>query len=72
MDNARVLIGWCEMRQAFRFFRTDRILSAEPGDHYPGRRSNFVRDFQIQIRDEPASADISDSYTVGIVPPSST
>jgi len=35
MDNARVLAAWCEMRTAFRFFRTDRILSAVPGERYP-------------------------------------
>ena len=60
MDNARVVISWCEMRQAFRFFRTDRILSAEPGDRYPGRRSNLVRDFQTQIREESVSHSIRD------------
>ncbi len=55
MDNARVLIGWCEMRRAFRFFRTDRILSANLGDRYPRRRGDLVRDFEVQIRDEQAS-----------------
>ena len=32
MDNARVVTGWCEPRKAFRFFRTDRISSAEGVD----------------------------------------
>ena len=32
MDLARVLVAWCEMRQAFRFFRTDRLASAVDGD----------------------------------------
>ena len=50
MDNARVLTGWCEMRGAFRFFRTDRILSADARDRYPRRRSDLVRAFQDQIR----------------------
>lgn len=27
-DNARVLIAWCELRQGFRHFRTDRIAQA--------------------------------------------
>ena len=52
MDNARVLTGWCELRQAFRFFRTDRIVSAEMHDRYPARRADLVRDFHSQLRDE--------------------
>lgn len=28
-DTVRLLAAWCEMREAFRFFRTDRILAAE-------------------------------------------
>ena len=27
MDQARVLCAWCELRQDFRTFRTDRIAS---------------------------------------------
>jgi predicted DNA-binding transcriptional regulator YafY len=53
MDNVRVLTGWCELRQAFRFFRTDRIVSAEEHDRYPARRADLVRDFHEQLRDEP-------------------
>jgi predicted DNA-binding transcriptional regulator YafY len=52
MDNARVLTGWCEPRKAFRFFRTDRIVSAEPRDRYKARRVDLVRDFQAQLRGE--------------------
>jgi predicted DNA-binding transcriptional regulator YafY len=53
MDSARVLTGWCELRKAFRFFRTDRIVSAEVGDRYPARRADLVCDFHAQLRDEP-------------------
>lgn len=28
-DAGRILAAWCEMRGAFRYFRTERILSAE-------------------------------------------
>jgi predicted DNA-binding transcriptional regulator YafY len=55
MDEARVVTGWCEMRRAFRFFRTDRILSAELGDRYPARRSDLVHDFEAQLQAERAS-----------------
>jgi predicted DNA-binding transcriptional regulator YafY len=27
-DTGRILAGWCELRQAFRYFRTDRIMAA--------------------------------------------
>ena len=60
MDNARVITGWCELREAFRFFRTDRILSAEPRERYPGRRSDLVRTFQAQLRDEGVARDTPD------------
>lgn len=60
MDNARVITGWCELRAAFRFFRTDRILSAEPRERYPGRRSDLVRTFQAQLRDEGLARDTPD------------
>jgi predicted DNA-binding transcriptional regulator YafY len=60
MDNARVITGWCELREAFRFFRTDRILSAEPRERYPGRRSDLVRTFQAQLRDEGPASDTPD------------
>lgn len=28
-DTKRVLIAWCELRQGFRHFRTDRILAVK-------------------------------------------
>ena len=28
-DTTRVLAAWCELRQAFRHFRTDRVASAD-------------------------------------------
>ncbi len=49
MDSARVLGAWCERRQAFRTFRTDRILSATEGDRYPARRADLLRDFHAHL-----------------------
>lgn len=48
MNEARVLIAWCELRRDFRFFRTDRILSAAERSRYPGRRADLLREFQAQ------------------------
>lgn len=61
MDSARVLTGWCELREAFRFFRTDRILSAEPRDAYLTPRAVLVRNFQTQIHAEQHRRDAPDS-----------
>jgi predicted DNA-binding transcriptional regulator YafY len=43
MDRARVLAAWCELRQDFRTFRTDRIIALAPLDRYPGRRADLMR-----------------------------
>jgi predicted DNA-binding transcriptional regulator YafY len=43
MDRARVLAAWCELRQDFRTFRTDRIISVTLLDRYPGRRADLAR-----------------------------
>ena len=56
MDSARVVTGWCELRKAFRFFRTDRISSAEICDRYPARRADLIRDFYVQLSDEHSEA----------------
>jgi predicted DNA-binding transcriptional regulator YafY len=55
-DSARVLAGWCETRNAFRFFRTDRMLSAELGDRYPRPRAELVRNFHAQLQTEHSSS----------------
>ena len=49
MDDARVVVAWCELRRAFRFFRTDRIVSAVAGERYPARRADLLRDFRAQL-----------------------
>ncbi len=60
MDSARALAGWCELREAFRFFRTDRILSAEPLERYQARRADLLRALQAQLRDEQPARDAPD------------
>lgn len=43
-DSVRVLLGWCELRQGFRHFRTDRIVSATPIEaRYPKRRQALLK-----------------------------
>lgn len=46
-DNLRVLAGWCELRQGFRHFRTDRILQLELSEeHYPRRRRQLLSEWR--------------------------
>jgi predicted DNA-binding transcriptional regulator YafY len=49
-DSVRILAAWCELRQDFRMFRTDRILSAVEGDRYPGRRADLLRHFRAHLK----------------------
>ncbi len=42
-EGYRMLIGWCEMRQDFRHFRTDRIIVAEVLDEPHGLRKGELR-----------------------------
>lgn len=48
-DHVRLLIGWCELRQDFRSFRTDRIQSWEQtGRRYPKRRAALLKAWKAQ------------------------
>ncbi len=47
-ERVRLLVAWCEMRCAFRHFRTDRIESAEIRDErLPRRRHALLREWQV-------------------------
>ena len=46
-DSVRVLLGWCELRQGFRHFRTDRIVSAALIEtRYAKRRQALLREWR--------------------------
>jgi predicted DNA-binding transcriptional regulator YafY len=46
-DRARVVVAWCEARQAFRHFRTDRISAIEPAAmRYPRRRQALLKEWR--------------------------
>ena len=45
-DKVRVISAWCELRQDYRHFRTDRILSLEEtGKRYPRRRQVMMKEW---------------------------
>ncbi|THF54486.1 helix-turn-helix transcriptional regulator [Ollibium composti] len=42
-ETSRLLVAWCELRQNFRHFRTDRIVEAEMLDETNGLRQGELR-----------------------------
>lgn len=53
MNEARVLVAWCEARQDYRTFRTDRIsAAARANERYPGRRAALLKTWRTKMRSE--------------------
>lgn len=50
-DAQRLIAAWCELRQDFRTFRTDRMLAMEVREEkYPARRKALLKQWQDQAR----------------------
>jgi predicted DNA-binding transcriptional regulator YafY len=49
MDQARVLFAWCELRQDFRTFRTDRIAAMTQLERYPAQRPDLVHRLRTHL-----------------------
>jgi predicted DNA-binding transcriptional regulator YafY len=50
-DHVRILAAWCELRQGFRHFRTDRILGLDVGDRrYPKRRQALLKQWRETVK----------------------
>lgn len=45
-ERVRLLMAWCELRQDFRHFRTDRIVSLKLGERYPRRRHALLKEWR--------------------------
>jgi len=46
-DRVRVVVAWCELRRAFRHFRTDRIVAlTATGARYPRRRQVLLKEWR--------------------------
>lgn len=46
-ERVRVLVAWCEWRQALRHFRTDRIVAVQAlPERYPRRRQQLLREWR--------------------------
>ncbi|MFE0018114.1 helix-turn-helix transcriptional regulator [Mesorhizobium sp. NPDC059054] len=51
-DKVRVMVAWCEMRQDFRHFRTDRIATLDAtGLRYPRRRQALLKQWRATLED---------------------
>ncbi len=51
LEDVRVVAAWCELRGAFRHFRTDRIREAKTlTERYPGRRDQLVKRWEAQFK----------------------
>lgn len=49
-DRVRLLLAWCELRQDFRSFRTDRIVAAEVQEgRYPARRQALMKTYREEM-----------------------
>lgn len=42
-ETSRLLVAWCELRQGFRHFRTERMIEARPLDEPIGWRKGELR-----------------------------
>ncbi len=55
-DRVRVAAAWCELRQDFRHFRTDRIASLTATDvRYPRRRHALLKEWRKTLGDAERS-----------------
>jgi predicted DNA-binding transcriptional regulator YafY len=58
-ETVRLLAAWCELRQDFRHFRTDRIIAAEFLDDHHGARPGELRTRWRRWREKERGARLS-------------
>lgn len=48
-DHCQMVVAWCELRQAVRHFRTDRIAAVTASEtRYPRRRHDLLKEWRLQ------------------------
>jgi predicted DNA-binding transcriptional regulator YafY len=55
-ETIRMIIAWCELREAFRTFRTDRVVGAEFLEERHGKRPAVLRGEWVKFRDAEIAA----------------
>lgn len=53
-DSVRIVMAWCELREDFRHFRTDRIATLTLGERYPRRRHALLKAWRAMQACTPA------------------
>ncbi|MBC3884247.1 helix-turn-helix transcriptional regulator [Undibacterium griseum] len=49
-DHAQVIVAWCELRQSFRHFRTDRLHALnDTGERYPQSRQKLLKRWKEEL-----------------------
>jgi len=49
LDAVRYIVAWCETKQGYRHFRTDRVLALEVLEaKYPGRRAALIKEWELE------------------------
>lgn len=47
LDRTRYLVAWCEMKEDYRHFKTERVLELRVlGEKYPGRRAALLKGWE--------------------------
>ena len=47
-DRVRVVVAWCELRDGYRHFRTDRIAALDAStERYPRRRASLLKEWRM-------------------------
>ncbi len=55
-ESVRLIAGWCELREGFRNFRTDRVVEAAfLEDRYPGRRAVLMQRWRSEMSEQGVS-----------------
>jgi predicted DNA-binding transcriptional regulator YafY len=56
-DRTLTVLAWCCLREAFRMFRTDRIMRlSNAGTSFRPRRASLLRTYLAQLRAQPGDA----------------
>ncbi|WP_439499813.1 helix-turn-helix transcriptional regulator [Bosea sp. (in: a-proteobacteria)] len=71
-ERVRIVIAWCELRQAFRHFRTDRITDLVlREERYPARRADLFRRWQREEEERARAKSCSIDQPRTTAPPTS-
>jgi predicted DNA-binding transcriptional regulator YafY/glutathione S-transferase len=65
-ESTRIVAAWCELRQDFRHFRTDRIEAASAGERYPRRRQALLRQWRAMLTETDSTLSYAGRPSAGV------